>query len=240
MSALEVHATSSDHCLVERTLGHGGERVAFLNLGDAPDWQLDDDLTDAAADGVGVLGLCEAADRHPMLAAFMAHQDHPWRMFAGEVPGGAAVPLLWDTTRWQLREAQAITAVPRRWVGPAGAGPTWAKAKVVTRAELVHRRTGVAVVFLVTHPIPSVTRPGLQLRERHARRRHYRAHLRTVAQLVLTTPGPVVVMLDANAVRGARQLRPLRRAGLAGFTPPTRPTHDSGRAIDHVLYRDTP
>lgn len=235
--------TSSDHRAVERFVIDTW--VVFANLGNADHERVRADLDelvhpdpdDDAASAATVLLLCEASDRWlKVLRPFLA--DNPkWQSYAAwQTPGGPAVPILWDTRVWSwVRSRGVVAGDPGEWVGPKGAGPTHAKGKVVTEAVLLHRATGLEVKFLDTHPIPSITRNKLPRKERRARRRHYRRHMRVLARVVRKTRVRVVLGIDAQAAGDSRWLRPLRRAGLEGWT--TTPTAH-GEPIDHLVVRE--
>lgn len=233
MSAAQTFRTSSDHQMVVRVLGDDGPAVAQWNIGSASDDRVRADLRTAIVlVGVTVLGLVEASDRKAVLARLI--RTYPWNKRTGDIAGAPAVPILWDQNVWQLEGWAPMLAVPRAWVGPAGAGPEWAKPKIVTSVRLRHRDSAVPVRFLCTHLIPSVTRGRLPIRERLARRRHYRRHVRFLARVVRRTDSAVVVFVDANAPRLFPLLNPLHRAGLRGWT---RAGTHGDRAIDHVLTR---
>lgn len=234
MKAPVLVTTSSDHRWVVRDLGDGGEAVGFGNFGNASDERVFADLVRATnALGVTVWGFCEGADRDGVLAEFTVTEG--WSTYHGRRAGGASVPGAWQVKTWAFLGGHAVTAVPRTWVGPKGAGPEFAKAKVITVIVLRHRVTGVVVTFVITHPIPSVTRRGLAVRERVARRKHYRRHVRALAAVVEGIDTAVVVMADLQAPRTFKLLHPLHRVGLRGWT--TEGTHGR-RPIDHVLTRD--
>lgn len=238
-------------------VGGGGT----LNLGDGPaNVKINGILSMVAIGGVTLLGMQEGSDRVQLLKRLLEILRHPaaaarravegrrarrelreilerarWRIYHPFVPGGKAVPVAWDASVWKLRRARTILAVARAWVGAVGAGPTWAKPKVITVVVLEHRETGHVIEHLNTHMIPSADRENLPAREKAARRRHYRKHAERLARAVhraVRRGHGVVVTLDANATRNSELIEPLRAAGLRGWT-----THGTkgARGIDHVL-----
>lgn len=232
-----------------------------LNLGDGPiRVKVNGILSMIAIGGVTLLGMQEGSDRTKLLARLLDVLRHPiaaarrviarrrqrreirdklararWRIFHPAVPGGLAVPVAWDATQWDLLRARTVLAVARAWVGAIGAGPTWAKPKVIAVVVLRHRETREVVELLNTHMIPSADRDNLPEREQRARRRHYERHARRLARLVrraVKRGHGVVVTLDANAARLSELVEPLRAADLVGWT-----VHGTkgARGIDHVL-----
>lgn len=235
-----------------------------LNLGDGPTaTKLHGILAMIALHHVTLLGMQEGSDRAPLLKRLLTVLRHPaaavrrliagrterreirktlkrsrWRIYQPRVPGGKAVPIAYDATEWRLLRARTFLAVAREWVGAFGAGPTWAKPKVVARVVLRHRHTLEVVEHLNTHFLPSADRGNLPPREKAARVRHYGRHARKVARLVrnaVRRDHGVVVTMDANATRTSDLIEPMRDAQLVGWT--TSGTHGA-RGIDHVLtYR---
>lgn len=209
---------------------------------------------------ITLLGMQEGSDRVKMLARLLAVLRHPaaavrrawrrraerrelrkilkrarWRIYQPFVPGGKAVPIAYDATTWKLLRARTALAVARSWVGAVGAGPTWAKPKVITRIVVRHRDTLEVVEHLNTHMIPSAGRHNLPPREKRARVRHYERQARAIVRLTrraVKRGHGVVVTLDANAGRFSDLIEPLRDADLVGWTT-AETMHGVG--IDHVL-----
>lgn len=238
-------------------LGNAGT----LNVGDGSDLtKLSGIILMISLGALAMLGMQEASDRVKLLQRIVNVLRHPaaavrritdkrrerralrrrlkaqgWRVFQPKVPGGAAVPIAYDARVWQLLRARSVLAVARTWVGAVGAGPTWAKPKVINVAVLRHRATGEIVEHLNTHMIPSAGRGNLPPKEKAARRRHYADQAARVVRLVHRAKRRghgVVLTMDANASRMSELVKPFRDAGLRGWT--TSGTHGD-RGIDHVL-----
>lgn len=241
-------------------VGGGGT----LNIGDGSTAKKLDGILGAIAFGFGLtlLGLQEGSDRVKLLARLVDLLRHPaavvkrllerrrerreirqrlavmgWRVWQPRlVPGAAAVPILYDAKVWRLRRGRSVVAVGRMFVGAAGAGPSWAKARVANVVVVEHRDTGEIVEHLNTHMLPSAERSNIPDAEKARRRRNYRLHVEKLARMVKRAERRghgVLVTCDANATRTSSLLDPLRDVGLRGFTVVD--THDTGRGIDHVL-----
>ncbi len=208
-------------------------RVATLNLGGGPDDRKIHDLERHVDDGVSVIGNQEASDRRKMLRRFR-RRNPSWRTYQPRTPGGAAVPISWDTDEWRRLRFHSILAVARMWVGAIGAGPTFAKPKQITVVVLRRRETGRPVKFVASHLIPSATRTNLPGDEEKARLSHYLRHVAALVRIVKHTQIPVVLMLDTNARPDWPPLRPLHNVGLNGWSQ--QGTHGD-RPIDDVLHR---
>lgn len=238
-----------------------------LNLGDgSAALKLEGILHAIAFARITLLGMQEGSDRAKLLERLVELLRHPvavarrlaaeraerrelrkrlavmgWRVFTALVPGGKAVPIAYDAKVWKLRRGRSIVAVARMWVGGAGAGPAFAKPKVITVLVVEHRETGEVVEHLNTHMLPSAERGNLPEREKAARREHYAKHAGRLAAAVRRARRRghgVVVTMDANAARLSPLIEPLRDAGLVGWT--VQDTHDSHRGIDHVLTLGLP
>lgn len=242
--------------MIRRRLGD----AASLNIGDGPNPVKIQGIVHLIVMGVTLIGMQEGSDRAPMLSQLLELLKHPaavarrtnavrhdrrvtrrrlraagWRVYQPTVPGGRAVPIAYDSRVWRLRRTRSLLAVARMWVGAMGAGPTWAKPKVINLAVLVHRETGEVVEHLNTHMIPSADRENLSPREKAARLNHYERQAEALTAAVRRAERRghgVVVTLDANATRMSRLVDPLREAELVGWT--VNGTHGH-RGIDHVL-----
>lgn len=209
-------------------------RAATYNIGDGPDDRKVADLEHLADDfDVTVVGCQEASDRRKMLRRFRK-RNPSWHVYQPHTPGGAAVPILWDGDEWRRLRFRSVLAVARSWVGPRGAGPTFAKPKQITVVTLRHRPTGRRVKFVNTHLIPSATRrlPG---DEKKARMGHYLRHVAALVRIVGRSEIPVVLTMDSNATPDFGPLRPLHNVGLNGWS---RVGTHGNRAIDDVVHRD--
>lgn len=235
-----------------------------LNIGDGSEATKLEGILHAIAFGsITLLGLQEGSDRVKLLARLVELLTHPvvvarrlverrrerreirrrlevmgWRVWHPRfVPGGAAVPILYDAKVFRLRRGRSVLAVARMFVGAAGAGPAWAKARVVNVVVVEHRDTGEVVEHMNTHMLPSAERANIPDPERKRRRTNYTRHVEKLARMVrradVRRDHGVVVTCDANAARLSELLQPLRAVGLRGWT--VQDTHDSGRGIDHVL-----
>jgi hypothetical protein len=210
-------------------------RVATYNIGDGPDdakihhlEQLDDRYA------VTVVGCQEGSDRSKMRRRFR-RRNRSWRSYGPRLlPGGAAVPILWDDDEWERTAARSVLAVKRRWVGPRGAGPSVVKTKRINVLELRHRHMPLGLTVLNTHFLPSASRPGLPAAERAARQEHYRDHVDAIVRELRRIHGSVVLTMDANANPDWPLLQDLKAAGLTGWTQ--RPTHGHD-TYDYVLAR---
>ncbi len=209
--------------------------TATYNLGDGPDHRKVTDLLTLADMGADVIGLQEAGDRGAVLFKFLT--KHPrWGLFSDpHTPGSSSVPILYRLDRFALVKAEAVIAVPAMNVGPDGAGPSRAKAKVVNRVHLTHTETGRTVHVLNTHMLPSVTRKDLSEFETATRRAHYAQHIAALAATVNARDGVVFVTGDFNAPPTFDLLQPLKDARLVGWSETG--THGT-RPIDHVLSRE--
>lgn len=208
-------------------------RAATLNLGGGSDDSKVEDLENLADDGVTVIGDQEASDRRRMLRRFRK-RNPSWRTYQPRTPGGAAVPISWDSDEWRRLRWRSILAVARMWVGAIGAGPSLAKPKQITVVVLRRRETGRNVKFICSHMIPSATRGDLPGAEEKARLSHYLRHVAALVRIVKHAEIPVVVMLDTNARPDWPPLRPLHNVGLNGWSQ--QGTHGN-RPIDDVLHR---
>lgn len=209
-------------------------RAATYNIGDGTDTRKVADLEHLADDyDVTVVGCQEASDRRKALRRFVK-RNPSWRVYQPHTPGGAAVPILWDGDEWRRLRFRSVLAVARTWVGPRGAGPTFAKPKQITIVVLRRRETGRLVKVVNTHLIPSATRklPG---DEKKARMAHYLRHVAALVRIVGRSEMPVVLTMDSNAKPDFGPLRPLHNVGLNGWS--RRGTHGN-RPIDDVLHRD--
>lgn len=235
-----------------------------LNIGDGSTaTKLEGILHAIALGGISLLGLQEGSDRVKLLKRLVELLAHPlraarrvvervrerralraqlaamgWRVWQPlGVPGAAAVPILYDAKAFRLRRGRSVVAVARMFVGAAGAGPAWAKARVVNVIVVEHRDTGEVIEHMNTHMIPSAERRNIPDAERRRRRGNYTAHVERIKRMVWRADRRrdhgVVVTCDANATRNSELLEPLRDVGLRGWT--VQDTHDSGRGIDHVL-----
>ena len=210
-------------------------RAATLNLGDGPDGRKIADLEHLTDDfDATVIGCQEASDRRRALKRFVK-RNPSWRVYQPRIPGGAAVPILWDGDEWARLRFRSVLAVARTWVGAVGAGPTFAKPKQITVVVLRHRPTGRRVKFVNTHLIPSATRKSLPAAEEKARMAHYLRHVAALVRIVGHSEIPVVLTMDSNATPDFGPLRPLHNVGLDGWSQ--RGTHGN-RPIDDVLSRD--
>ena len=75
-------------------------RAGTFNLGGGPDDRKIADLEKLADDGVSIIGCQEASDRRKMLKRFR-RRNPAWRVYQPRTPGGAAVPILWDSDEWR-------------------------------------------------------------------------------------------------------------------------------------------
>lgn len=209
-------------------------RVCTYNVGDGPDIAKVKHLEHLAERyGVTVAGLQEASDRLTAEKEFRK-RNPSWRRYGPKyLRGASAVPILWDDNEWDRTHARSVLAVPRRYVGPRGAGPSFVKAKRINVLTLRHRPTGLVVTFVNTHMIPSSSRADLPAAEKKARQDHYRQHIGALVRVLDSIDGPVVLTFDANAEPGYGLLVPLRRR-LEGWTE--QPTHRRA-TYDHVLSR---
>jgi len=205
--------------------------IATYNCGSASAERLGRDL-DHLAELFSVICLQEASDRRRVIKAF--RRRHPgWRAFRARLrPGGPAVPILYDARQLDRRRRRSVKAVGRRWVGPEGAGPTYAKTKRINELTLRDRHTGLVFTVGNTHFIPSATRGDLEHREKAARIQHYSDHLDAVIRRPAKVSGPYVLAGDFNATPDFPPLHRLSRADWHGWT--SFGTHGH-RAIDHVL-----
>lgn len=209
-------------------------RAATYNIGGGPDDRKIADLERHVDDDVTVIGCQEASDRRQMLRRFVK-RNPSWCRYQPLLPGGAAVPILWDGDEWRRLRFRSVLAVARTWVGPVGAGPTFAKPKQIAVVVLRHRETGRVVKFVNTHLIPSATRKRLPKDEGAARMAHYLRHVAALVRIVGRSEVPVVLTMDSNATPDFGPLRPLHNVGLNGWS--RRGTHGN-RPIDDVLHRD--
>lgn len=210
--------------------------VATYNIGNGPDARKVDDLVTVATHPRGhcaIIGMQEGGDRRAMLTRYK-RTNPGWRVHQPRRPGASSVPIAWHGPTFKLLRTRSALAVARSWVGRRGAGPTFAKPKRVNVVVLRHRETGLRVRVLNTHAIPSTTRHNLPGRELAARTAHLAQHVAKVVDMVERSKDPVVVTADWNATPEWPALRPLRRAGLRGWT--RNATHGRRRAIDHVLH----
>lgn len=216
--------------------------AATFNLGGGPSSRKVSDLARLADAGVDLVGMQEGSDRVSLMARLTRRSRRArrrearavgWRVYQPRLPGAAAVPIAYDPQVWHLIRSRSVLAVARRWVGPRGAGPTFAKAKRINIAVLRHRETGRVLKHLNTHPIPSTDR-DLGRAENSARDDHYADHIAVIRRIVRHTKIPLVLTFDANKVPTAPALVPLRTLGLTGWTQTG--THGN-RPIDHVLTR---
>lgn len=208
-------------------------RAATYNIGGGPDDRKIADLERHVDDDVTVIGCQEASDRRQMLRRFVK-RNPSWCRYQPLLPGGAAVPILWDGDEWRRLRFRSVLAVARTWVGPVGAGPTFAKPKQIAVVVLRHRETGRVVKFVNTHLIPSATRKRLPKDEGAARMAHYLRHVAALVRIMRHTQVPAVLTMDANAEPEWPPLRPLHAVGLNGWSQVG--THGK-RRIDHVLHR---
>jgi endonuclease/exonuclease/phosphatase (EEP) superfamily protein YafD len=130
-----------------------------------------------------------------------------------------------------------VLAVPRRFLGPKGAGPSFSKAKRINILLLERRGKGRPRRLRVfnTHLIPSARR-NLPAQEKANRRQHVRDHIAALVREIGAPPRPVPVVVtgDFNGPGSWDLLKPLKDIGVTGFSP--KPTH-KGEALDHVLAR---
>lgn len=202
--------------------------VASLNIGDGPDARKVDDLTTLATAGADVICLQEASDRQKVIGAWA--RRHGWRVWYGDGSGGAAAcPILWRPGV-PVTGMDTHTAVPARYVGNPGAGPSRVKRKVVNRIRIKRGRFRRLHV-LNTHLIPSATR---DLPNTVKRRRHYADHIKAVSDVVRRRWGAVVLVGDFNSSPSFALLAPLRAAGMRQHV--RTPTHGR-RTIDHAWTR---
>jgi endonuclease/exonuclease/phosphatase family protein len=213
-------------------------RVATYNIGDGPDAKKVASLRKLADEKkVTVIGLQEASDRKDVFARFIALRP-AWSVYQPKAAGGPAVPILWDHSVWRLIKSRSVLAVPKRFLGPKGAGPTSSKAKRINILLLERRGKGRPHRLRVfnTHLIPSARRTDLSAQEKANRRRHVRDHVAALAREIGPASKPVAVAVtgDFNGPGGWDLLTPLKDIGLTGFSP--KPTHKT-EALDHVLAR---
>lgn len=205
--------------------------IVTYNVGGGADTRKSADLDQLDAAGADVIALQECSDRGRMLTRWL--EGHPgWRGYLGDgSDGAAATPILWRTVLGRPR-CHTSVAVPRRYVGPRGAGPGTVKRKVTNRIRIRVGRTRVHV--LNAHLLPSATRRNLPRGETRRRLAHYRDHIAAILAVVARRHGVVFVTGDFNAEPGWRLLKPMRRAGLRQDV--TDPTHGR-RVIDLVWHR---
>lgn len=221
--------------------GDRGEsfRVAAYNVGDGPDpIKVAHLVRLAIAHAVGLVGMCEGADRRRMLRAFRRtmRRVHGQRWGSYQpfrARGGASVPIAWSKAEWQRLRWRSVLAVARMFLGPRGAGPTYAKAKAINVLVLRHRATGRVVKYLNGHAIPSEER-HLSPAEDARRDEHYRAFVAALVGILDHTHVPVVLTADLNAGPTNPKLGPLKDAGMTGWS--TEPTHDRS-IFDHIAAR---
>ena len=171
----------------------------------------------------------EGSDRKPILREWAAVNDTGLYLGDGSA-GAAACPIIHPN---DMAETWTYEAVPRTFLGVWGAGPKWAKRKVVNRVT-----TTAGVHILSTHMLPSVTRKkptGRRAAKTWERRRnHYEQHVAAIVNILDRLNGPVVLCGDFNAPPNHPLLEPLRAAGMTQHV--NRPTHGT-RTIDHQWTR---
>lgn len=182
-----------------------------------------------------VVGVVEVADRAAELNASGGNVVHTKGGDRGHI--GALVA--GDVTIVQVRY---VRCTRRSVVGAWGAGPGTLAGKWLL-VLLLRDATGFEFTVIVTHFVPSVTRPARTLRARigRARRRKlYRKHVAVLVDTVNAIEGPVDVIADWNAEADFELLAPL--VDDAGLTLSFAPSHGGPNkdkaAIDGHAHRD--
>jgi hypothetical protein len=203
-----------------------GPHVIEANLGNRSDLQVEVGLSDVIEKrDPDLIHECEAGDR--LRANGAVARKHGWKLFLGDgTPGAASVPFLINP-RAKIHGHGTKLAVKRRKVG-RGAGPSMSKTKVIN--WLVIEIDGYLWLVLGTHMIASANRWYGVLR-----RRHYRAHIAAIVELVNERRvDRVLLVMDGNCdPRKDRYhlLDPLEKAGLRQVTRGA--THDMN-LYDHA------